>query len=154
MVRNYMSTDVQPLRPDDLVPQAVARMISTDSPSLPVVDDEGRVVGVLSQSDILRLSLPRYVDRIGDLSFLPPDVDFIEPEGIERLADVRVGKIMHTDPLFTVTEDTPLAEAALLMLRHRIGRLPVLREGKLVGVITRGAIMRAILEVICEEPLC
>lgn len=154
MVRNYMSTDVRPLRPDQSVPQAVAQMIETSSTSLPVVDQDGKVIGVVSQSDILRLSLPRYVDRIGDLSFLPPDVDFIEPEGMEKLAEVKVGEIMHTEPLFTVEEDTPLAEAALLMLRYRIGRLPVLREGKLVGVISRQAILRAILEVICEEPLC
>ena len=154
MVRNYMSTDVQPLHPTDSIPEAVAKMLATSSPSLPVVDEEGRVIGVVSQSDILRASLPRYVDRIGDLSFLPPDVDFVDIEGVEKLADMPVASLMHTDPLFTVEEDTPLAEAALLMLRHRIGRLPVLREGKLVGIITRQAILRAILEVICEEPLC
>ncbi|MBC7287316.1 MAG: CBS domain-containing protein [Armatimonadetes bacterium] len=146
-----MSTDVEPLRPADPIPAAAARMIAADAPSLPVVDDSGALVGVLSEADILRISLPRYVDKLGDLSFLPPDVDFIQPESIERLAKLTVGDVMHREPLYTVEEDTPLAEAALLMLQHRVGRLPVVKQGKLVGIISRRAVMQAILDAVYEE---
>ena len=82
---------------------------------------------------------------MADVSFLPPEADFIDEEGREHLATIPVGQIMHRKPLYTVATDTSLAEAALLMLRHHIRRIPVIEDGKVVGIITRSDIVRAML---------
>jgi len=63
------------------------------------------------------------------------------------LSKITVGRIMTKD-VFTVTEDTPLEEAALIMADNRIGGLPVLRDGTLVGIITETDIFKVFLELL------
>lgn len=147
-----MSRDVTTLTMQMTVAEAAELLISSSNTSLPVVDEGMRLVGVLSEVDILRLSLPRYADLIGDLSFLPPEADFVSPEKLRTLTEVTVGEVMHREPLYTVREDSPLAEAALLMVQHRLGRLPVVEEGRLIGAISRRDVLRAIVQTISGEP--
>ncbi len=151
MVGNYMTRDVQPLGPEDTVMHAAERLLQCAVTSLPVVDGEGKLVGVISEADILRLTLPHYAQLIGDLSFLPPDADFVSPDQLSALSEKKVGEVMHRKPLYVVEEQTPLAEAAILMLQHRLGQLPVVHEGKLVGVVTRRDILEAMIEVTCKR---
>jgi CBS domain-containing protein len=111
-------------------------MLAGGQTSLPVVDEEGRVVGIVTGLDILHAALPRFVEMLDDAAFLPPDLDGVDMADGRRLAQVPVAEAMSAEPL-TVEEDTPVAEAALLMLRHGFMALPVLREGRLVGLVGR-----------------
>jgi predicted transcriptional regulator len=146
-----MRTEVETLHPDDTALVACQRMLATGFGELPVVDAEGNVLGFVADSDVIRLAFPKSLQMLFDVAFLPGDVDLVDGEGRNQLSTTRVTKIMRDVAGFAVTEETSLAEAALLMLHHDVRRLPVLREGKLVGTISSADIVKAILDAM-ERP--
>ncbi len=115
-VGQFMSTDLFTVRPDDLVDLAASVMDWRHIRHVPVEDEGGRLVGVISHRDLLRL-LAR-----GITSGVPTD-------------PVAVRQIMKTDPV-TVSPSTPTLEAVELMRSRRVGCLPVVEDGLLVGIIT------------------
>jgi CBS domain-containing protein/gamma-glutamyl:cysteine ligase YbdK (ATP-grasp superfamily) len=114
-VGQFMSTDLFTVRPDDLVDLAAAVMDWRHIRHVPVEDEAGRLVGLVSHRDILRL-LAR--GSAGAAS---------EP--------VTVRQIMKPDPV-TVAPDTPTLDAIALMRARRVGCLPVVERGTLVGILT------------------
>ena len=115
------------------VSEVVRLMHASGHGGLPVMDEESRVLGVATKLAVLRLCLPQYADQIGDLSFLPDD---FEPfaRRFERAGQVKVEQIMEPCPP-CVSEDTPLAEVASVMVTRRVRQVPVVREGRLVGIV-------------------
>lgn len=114
-VGQFMSTDLFTVRPDDLVDLAASMMDWKHVRHVPVEDDEGRLVGLVSHRNLLRL-----------LSQGPQN-------GSSAQAAVRT--IMKQDPV-TVTPDTPTLEAIAVMRHHNVGCLPVLQDEHLVGIVT------------------
>ncbi len=101
---------------------------------LPVLDRHGRLVGIVSEKDLLYAS--------------PSPVTSLSIYEIHTLlAKVRMRDVM-TKEVITVTEDTPLEEAARIMADNKIGGLPVVRDGKLVGIITETDIFKIFLELL------
>ncbi len=101
---------------------------------LPVVDKEGRLVGIVSELDLLKVSpSPATTLSIYEIPYL--------------LARIKMRDIMTRD-VITVTEDTPLEEAARIMADNKIGGLPVMRGDKLVGIITETDIFKIFLEML------
>lgn len=147
-----MHAEIETVHESDTALVAAERILDSGFASLPVVDGEGRLMGVVSEADLMRLWLPRSVQTMADVSFLPPEADFIDNEGREHLSTIPVAQIMHRKPLYTVGTETSLAEAALLMLRHHIRRLPVIEDGRVVGVINRSDIVRAMLRSVEASP--
>jgi acetoin utilization protein AcuB len=100
---------------------------------LPVLDKSGKMIGLVTEDDLLKaepssatlLSVWEIHDLLGRI----------------KVRDVMVQEVITTD------EDTPIEEAAHLMLDHKIGCLPVLREGQLVGIITESDIFRTFMEL-------
>jgi CBS domain-containing protein len=121
-VRDRMSTPPITVRPDTSFQQALALMYEHGIRRLPVVDDRGALIGIVAQRDLL----------IAALRYLTSRVDVTE--------------VMATK-LITVTPGMTLAEVAQRMLRHKVGGLPVVEDGKLVGVITESDIFRAFVEL-------
>jgi acetoin utilization protein AcuB len=100
---------------------------------LPVVDKEGEMVGLVTEDDLLKAE--------------PSGVTLLSVWEIHSLLDrVKVKDVMVRE-VITTTEDMPIEEAAHLMLEHKIGCLPVLREGTLVGIITESDIFRTFMEL-------
>jgi len=116
MVGQFMSTDLFTLRPDDLVDLAASVMDWQHIRHVPVEDDEGRLVGLLSHRDLLRLLSRR---GTGPLSGEP----------------VTVRDIMKPNPVM-VSPTTPTLEAIELMRARGVGCLPVVEGGALVGIVT------------------
>jgi CBS domain-containing protein len=112
-VGQFMSTDLFTVRPDDLVDLAACVMDWRHVRHVPVEDDEGRLIGLLSHRELLKL-----VAR-----------------GRSRAASVTVKEVMKPQP-YTISPNSSTLEAIELMRRHNIGCLPVVDEGKLVGLIT------------------
>lgn len=115
-IEQYMATDLFTVRPDDLVDLAASVMSWRHIRHVPVEDDEGRLVGLVSHRDLLRLLATRgFGARIG------------EP--------IVVREIMKAEPV-SVAPETPTLEAIRLMREKKIGCLPVVRDGRLVGIVT------------------
>jgi CBS domain-containing protein len=143
-VRDVMPSELVCVRPDDTVRVAAGKLMEYEHRALPVVDDEGRLVGIISELDLLALLLPDFVAKIDDLSFLPEDLT----PGSYSFGDVGclpISKAMRTEIVETTTEDEPVLEVIRQMLKHRIGYIPVLRDGRLVGMLSSGSLVRSII---------
>jgi len=136
--------------PEDSILQAAHLMLKNHISGLPVVDRKGTLVGIVTEGDFLRRA------EIGTERRRPRWFEFLIGPG--KLAGEytlshgrKVAEVM-TDELHTVTEDAPLDEIVRLMERHRIKRLPVLRGSKLVGIVTRSNLMRAVVSLMHTAP--
>lgn len=114
-VGQFMSTDLFTVRPDDLVDLAASLMQWKHIRHVPVEDDEGHLVGLVSHRNLLRLFT-------SDL--LPSEVQ-----------DLTVSAVMKSEPI-SVSPSTPTLEAIEIMRRHRVGCLPVVSDGRLIGIVT------------------
>lgn len=130
--------------------EAVRLMLDHHISGLPVVDDKAGLVGILTEGDLLRrgeIGTAGQHSRWLDLLMMPGRLagEYVRTHGR------RVGEIMTSD-VVSVDEDTPLAEIVRLMERHRIKRVPVLRDGALVGIVSRADLLRALAQILASEP--
>jgi CBS domain-containing protein len=138
-VKDLMTKDVLTVRPSMPLKEAAAMLAEHRISGLPVIDDERRVLGVLSEGDILYKETgakdkPGLIDRL--LSVPPVGLDL-------KLAAKTVGEAMSA-PALTVGPRRPVTEAASLMIDERVNRLPVIDdEERLIGIITRADLVRA-----------
>jgi len=141
-VKDVMSRQLVSIGPDAPVMDAVQLMLQHRISALPVIDASGNLQGVVTEGDFLRRA------ETGTQRKRARWIEFLMGPG--RLADEyvqasggKVSEVMTTD-VHTVTEDAPLEDAVHLMERHRVKRLPVMRDGKVVGIVTRSNLMRAL----------
>ncbi|MGQ9732684.1 MAG: CBS domain-containing protein [Candidatus Zipacnadales bacterium] len=145
VARDIMTNEVVTISEDATAREAVELLTSVGHGAVPVVNAAHEVVGVISYQDVIRLALPEYLDDV-DLSFLPPSAQFFPRVAAGRaLGDVPVKEFMRRGHLPQVSPDEPVAEVARLMLREEARRVVVVDEGKLVGIIARGDVVRAIV---------
>jgi len=147
-VRSIMTTDVVTFTTDEPIRDAMLRMLDADIDGAPVVDAGGRVVGMLTTDDLLvqetRLHYPTVVSLLGAYLELPSQHRHFEEE-LRRAVGATVGEVMEDD-VVSCTEDDTLEHAATLLHERKLSRLPVLRDGVLVGIVGRGDILRSIIE--------
>ncbi|NLB83603.1 MAG: CBS domain-containing protein, partial [Synergistaceae bacterium] len=108
---------------------------------LPVLDGDWNLVGFFSETDILRASVPTYLEVLAKTSFLESGDEDTLLSRFRSFGSRKVGEFMNREPI-SVEPDTSLMVVADLMIRKAVKRLPVVEAGKLVGVISR--------EVFCE----
>lgn len=136
-VKDAMTVKVGAVGQEATLKQVAELMVERKISGVPVINADGRVLGVVSEADII-LKAASHPESAGVLGrfFAPKAVD-------ERhLAATTVGQAM-TAPAVTIDADQSVAEAARLMVEHQVNRLPVLVEGKLAGIISRADIVRA-----------
>ena len=146
-VRAYMSADVLTFSPDDNVQNAMQVMVDRGFDGAPVVDETGAVVGMLTTGDLIvqesQLHFPTVLSFLGATLERPSAKKHFD-EDIRRALGASVGEVMSPEPQ-TVKEDDTLEQAATIMHDHNVSRLPVVRGGLLVGIISRTDIVRAIV---------
>ena len=144
LVKDVMVSKVQTTKKEELI-RTVALIICTDKISgLPVVDDEGILVGMVSEKDILNALLPSYHDFLED-PVRARDFKAMEKSYGEVLSRT-VGSLM-TKRVYSVSPDDFLMQAASQMALHRFRRIPVVEEGGfLVGIVSLGDIHKAIFK--------
>jgi CBS domain-containing protein len=112
LVRDVMSKDVKVVRPDTTIKEAVATMNKFNIGSIIVMQSD-KPVGIITERDVLR--------RIIELSLAP---------------EIQTARHVMTSPITTINETASIEEAAKLMAKKKIKRLPVINDGKLVGILT------------------
>jgi CBS domain-containing protein len=126
--------------------KATAIMIEKGFNGLPVVDDDGRLVGIICQSDIIvqqkKLPLPSYFTFLDGLISLR-SIKSLEKEA-QKIAATTVGDAMTPDPV-SVSPDTSIETLAALMVDSNFHTLPVVEEGKLVGVVGKEDVLRTLV---------
>ncbi|HVB10503.1 MAG TPA: CBS domain-containing protein [Bacillota bacterium] len=139
-----MTQQVQTTRPEAGLREAAKQMTAAHISGLPVVDGDGRLAGILTEGDILRVfrqvSIPFYIDILGG-EFSIPGPHVIERQ-LEEVTAYRVDQLM-TRQVVTASPDEDVADAARRMHARDVKLLPVVDgDGRLVGVISRGDIVR------------
>ena len=138
--QDVMTTQVTTIEAGATVRQAAKRMLERRVSALPVVDAKGRVIGIVSEGDLVRRAeLGTEAARSWWLRMFAEDGarDYLRTHGAS-VADVM------TRPVIGVRRTTPLHEVARLMEKHRVKRLPVLEAGRPVGVVSRADLVRKI----------
>ena len=147
-----MTRKVTTVKADTPVLDAANLMLQHHISCLPVVDETGRLIGMVSVGDFVRRSeIGTQRPRIRWLEFLMGVVgkaaqDYVREHGR------RVGEIMTQDDLCTATEDMPLSELVGLMERRNVKRIPVVREHTLIGIVTRTDLLRAVASLARDVP--
>jgi CBS domain-containing protein len=139
-VRDIMAPNPASVHPETPVEEVIELLRRHELPGVPVVDGEGRVVGMVTEADLVLpddqgdLHLPHYINLFGGTVFLEPLGRF---EGRLRKAFAsNAADMMSADP-DTVAPDTDVKDAARLVHDSGHNRLPVVEDGRLVGVVTR-----------------
>ena len=139
--RQIMTQNVITVSPETSVVDAARTMLDNRISGLPVIKD-GQLVGIVTEGDFLRRA------EIGTERKRPSWLQFILGSGREAADYVqahgrKVADVMTRDPV-TVSEETSLQDLVAAMEAHHVKRLPVMREGRLVGIVTRANLLRAI----------
>lgn len=142
--RDIMTTPVVTVTPQTTLREIAELLAEKRISGVPVVDEEGRVVGIVSETDLIdeerrRVALPR-TTLFGVYTL---------PERVLREAydegDTLTAADLMTRRVFTLPEDTPAREVAEEMVARKINRIPITRDGRLVGIVTRADVLRAVL---------
>ena len=139
-VKEHMSSPALTISPETSFQDALKLMHERKIRRLPVVDEAGVLVGIVSERDLLHAApSPATSLSIWELNYL--------------LWRLQVKDLMSQHVL-TVTPDTPLQNAATLMIEKRIGGMPVVDDARrVIGVITETDIFKALVEILVEQPL-
>jgi len=148
-IRDVMTANVISVSAQATILEAARTMLRNRISGLPVVDAEGQLVGMVTEGDFLRRS------EIGTERRRPRWLEFLlgpgrMAEDYVRVAGRKVEDVMTRDPV-AVSEDDDLQTMVELMERRRVKRLPVLRNGKIVGIVSRANLMRALVSLARTE---
>ncbi|NDA46966.1 MAG: CBS domain-containing protein [Alphaproteobacteria bacterium] len=142
-VRTIMSSPVITIEPRTTIHAAVEKLLQARLSALPIVNEKGELLGIVSQSDLLhRIEIGTQKVRPAWLAFLlgpgPSATDYTK-------AHARyVEEIMTPDP-YCIDADASLDDVVKVMEQHKIHRLPVLSQGRLVGIVSRADLLRALI---------
>lgn len=142
--RDIMTTEVLTVSPETSISDLSKTLENRQVGGVPVVDKGGRLVGVITQNDL--------VERARDLE-LPPAINILDLHiylqipshlfhRVEKMLGTTVGDCMSQNPV-TVAPDTPVSRIAALMAKQQVHTIPVLEGGKIVGVIGKMDLVRA-----------
>ncbi|GFO98091.1 putative signal transduction protein with CBSdomains [groundwater metagenome] len=147
-VKDAMNTDVITCKPDDPVSTLVELFKNNHISGMPVVENE-KVVGIVSETDLLKLFK---APEISVDMFLPSPFEIIEipirsvirfEEFKKALEDVRMKPVkdIMKKKIYSISPDSTLEDASNTMVKYKVNRLPVIENGKLVGILVRSDII-------------
>lgn len=145
--KDIMKQELVTVSPDTRVTEAAKILLERHINGLPVVDDEGRLVGIICQSDLvaqqMRMPVPSVFNLLDGL--IPLGSPSTLEKEVRKIAAIRVSEAMSTNPV-AVAPGTSLEEIATLMVSRNFHSLPVLEEGRLIGIIGKEDVLRTLVE--------
>ena len=141
-VYEVMTRDVITIRPETSIREAAGLMVTYGVSGLPVVDDRGSVVGILSEGDLILRQKPR--ERQPWWRGFFDNGEALARE-YQKAVGITGGEVM-TRSVICVSPELPVESAATILNARRIRRLPVVADGRLVGIVSRGDLVRALAD--------
>lgn len=146
-VRDIMQSEVITVGPDTTVRELADLLAENKISGVPVIDDQRAVVGMVSEADVILqdvdLHFPYYIQFLDSIIYVESVAKF--KERFRKAFGAKVSDIM-TMEVVTVSPEATVREAATLMADNKVNRLPVTEALRLVGIVTRGDVVRAIAE--------
>lgn len=140
-VRDAMSRSVRSIKPDTKIVEVASLMCLYRFHGLPVVEDDGHLVGVIAEKDVLHCLFPKLENLIAEGMH---SVDLDKEMGrYGEILDLKAEELMTKKPV-SVDPEMHLLRAATVMVRHNFRRMPVTEDGKLIGVLSLGDVHKAI----------
>ena len=146
-VRDVMTSNVVTLHPDQPIAGAADQLAEHGYGAMPVVDNDGRLVGLLRDEDLIvteaRVHVPTFINLLGATIPLPGGMHHLDEE-IHKIAGSTVGEVMDAE-CKTIAPDASIEDLATLMNQHDVTHVPVVdADGKVIGIVARGDLVRFI----------
>lgn len=144
-VADVMSRNPVVVKRETSLTEAIKILAERRISGLPVVDDSGKLIGIISETDLMwqetGVTPPAYIMFLDSVIYLQNPATY--ERDLHKALGQTVGEVMSKDPI-TIAPDKSLRDAAKLMHDKNIHRLPILdSEGQVIGILTRGDIIRA-----------
>ncbi|RUT01326.1 membrane protein [Dulcicalothrix desertica PCC 7102] len=144
-VADMMSRNPVVVKRETSLTEAIKILAERRISGLPVVDDSGKLIGIISETDLMwqetGVTPPAYIMFLDSVIYLQNPATY--ERDLHKALGQTVGEVMSKDPI-TIAPDKSLRDAAKLMHDKNIHRLPILdSEGQVIGILTRGDIIRA-----------
>ncbi|OWZ82810.1 CBS domain-containing protein [Natranaerobius trueperi] len=143
--RDIMTKELITVSPETTVDQAAKIMSEKNISGLPVIDEDNRIMGIVTEGDLLgkhkKIDPPGYIEFLGGIIFTESQDEYFEQ--LQKYVATKVVQLMSTD-VVTVTPDTPVEELPTLMDQKEIKRVLVTEKGKLIGIVSRADVIRAL----------
>ncbi|HEX9020195.1 MAG TPA: CBS domain-containing protein [Nitrospirota bacterium] len=140
-----MTKNVVTVKPDTSIEELASLLVKNDISGAPVVDEAGALYGIVTENDLIsrnkRLHIPTVVGFLDAAIYLESSRKF--EEEVRRMAATRVGDIC-VRKVVTVTEDTTVVDLATIMAEKKVHLLPVIKAGKVVGVVGKRDMLKAV----------
>ncbi|MHB8894031.1 MAG: CBS domain-containing protein [Candidatus Geothermincolia bacterium] len=153
LVEQAMTPDPITVKPDTSVTDVAKIMVENNVGGLPVVSDEGDLLGIVTESDLIvqdsDVKFPSYVSFLSGYVFVPGSIHKFEEKFRKAVANT-VSDVM-TERVITIDAGDTAEHAATLMSHKKMKRFPVLKDGKLVGILTMADIVKLISKDIPVE---
>jgi CBS-domain-containing membrane protein len=145
-VKDIMTTEVITASPETEIVQATKLLLENRINGVPVLDETGKLVGILCQSDLIaqqqKIPIPSFFTLLDGLIPLISEKQI--DKQVRKIAAVTVAEAMTPNPV-TVQPDTNIEEVAALMVDRNFHTIPVVDEGKLVGIVGKEDILRTLM---------
>ena len=142
--KDIMTKDVLTVTPDTSLEKFAALLMNNQISGAPVVDEGGRLVGIMTENDLInqnkRLHIPTVVSFLDAAIYLESSKKFADE--VKRVTATRVGDLC-TRAVISISEDTPLTDIATVMAEKKVHLLPVVKSGKVVGIVGKRDVVKA-----------
>jgi CBS domain-containing protein len=147
IAKNVMTRDVIAVKPEDSIEKAARLLIENKISGIPVVDDDNCVLGIITERDLIikaaDLKVPFYITLFDSIIFLENPIRFNKE--LKKYSASLVKDAM-TYNVVVIEEEKPVSEVVEIMKRKNINRVPVVKNNKLVGIVTRNDILKSLVK--------
>jgi CBS domain-containing protein len=150
---DVMTKNVVTVGPETPTRTVAKLLLGKGFSAVPVIADNGAVIGMVSESDLIASEIGALAPRRGWWLELLAEGEDLATEFVDYLKAVdRPAREVMTAPVVTVAEDTPVEAIAQTLQAHNIKRVPVLHEGRVVGIVSRADLVRALAKLHTPSP--